>query len=187
VIENFGESGETVDIRSRVINTEPDIKSGLQVSEKDFQNITITNRFKRRVHAFLYKESFKDRNREQTILIRQSEYSGQLQAKSDHKVDPIINIDGFLGSLKNVVKQGGMKFAVTETDPINIPLETDESQAIYKVRVVGPVWGKTTFAMTREEEKKAIDLTWKTTFYDLVWPAISELTGGFADVIKEDS
>jgi|GEM_PF-2871646 len=187
VIENFGESGETVDIRSRVINTEPDIKSGLQVSEKDFQNITITNRFKRRAHAFLYKESFKDRNREQTILIRQSEYSGQLQAKSDHKVDPIINIDGFLGSLKNVVKQGGMKFAVTETDPINIPLETDESQAIYKVRVVGPVWGKTTFAMTREEEKKAIDLTWKTTFYDLVWPAISELTGGFADVIKEDS
>ncbi|UJP65909.1 hypothetical protein [Mongoliitalea daihaiensis] len=187
VIEKLGESGETVDIRARVINTEPDIKSGLQVSDKDFQSITITNRFRRRAHAFLYKESFKDRDRKQTILIRQSEYSGQLQAKSDHKVDPIINIDGFLGSLKNVVKQGGMKFAVMETDPINIPLETDESQAIYKVRVVGPVWGKTTFAMTREEEKKAIDLTWKTTFYDLVWPAISELTGGFADVIKEDS
>jgi hypothetical protein len=186
VIEKLGEPGETIDIRARVINTDPDYKSGIQVYDKDFQHIVISNRYKRRAHAFLYKESFKDRDRKETVLIRQSEYSGQLQAKSDHDVDPTLNIDGFFSSLSNVVKQGGMKFAMVETDPINIPLESNESQAVFKVRVVGPVWGKATFAMTRAEERKAIDLTWKTAFYDLVWPAVSELTGGFADVIGED-
>lgn len=185
VIEKLSEPEETIDIRARVINTDPDYKSGIQVYDKDFQHIVISNRFKRRAHAFLYKESFKDRDRKETVLIRQSEYSGQLQAKSDHDVAPTLNIDGFFSSLSNVVKQGGMKFAMVETDPINIPLESNESQALFKVRVVGPVWGKATFAMTRAEERKAIDLTWKTAFYDLVWPAVSELTGGFADVIGE--
>jgi len=178
--EKLTKEGEVIDIRARVINVDASVKSGLQVFEYDFQNIKVRNNYRRRAHAFLYKQSFRDRDRKETVLLKNSDYNGSLKAKKDMEVGQVSVLDGVLGTVRNVVTLQGSKYFESFSDLLHTPLEPNESQAVYNVRVVGP--GKSSvFAMTDAEEEKVFELNLEVAILDVVLPGIAQAVGLLAE------
>ncbi|WP_194973453.1 hypothetical protein [Aquiflexum lacus] len=183
-LEKIYEDGEIVDIRARVINVDASVKSGIQVFEHDIQNIKVRNNYKRRTHAFLYKQSFKDREKKETVLIKNSEFNGGLKAQTELPVAAVSSLDGVLGSARNVVMLNGGKYFELISDPMPTPLETNEIQAVYTVRVVGPGGTPSAFSMTDAEEEKVYKLTLEYTLLDIILPGIAQAIG-IVNEIKE--
>lgn len=176
-LEKIHENGEVVDIRARVINVDAAVKSGIQVFEHDIQNIKVRNNYKRRTHAFIYKQSFKDRDKKETVLIKNSEFNGALKAQTELPVAAVSSLDGVLGTARNVIMLNGAKYFELISDPISTPLETNEMQAVYNVRVVGPGGTPSPFTMTEAEEKKVYELNIEIALLDLILPGIAQAIG----------
>ncbi|WP_293015145.1 hypothetical protein [Mongoliibacter sp.] len=177
--EELGPDREEIDIRARQINVSPTgVKSGIQIYDIDFQNIELKNRFRRRTHAFLFKTAFKDKDGNETVLI--PSIGGSEKAKSDFSVVPTNAIQSFLGVLSDWAAGSGMEFAETVSDPVNIPLEENESEATYKVRIIGAGtldYPNANSKMTNDENKKWNRLMIETFALDFLLPAMSAVIG----------
>jgi hypothetical protein len=145
-----------------------DIKSGIQVSEDGFNKAVITNWYRRRAHAFLYKMSYKDMNSVQHTV------KERVHGKADKEmaVDPASAATGVLSEIgKNIEGKSMETFKVT-SGPLEIELKDNESEALYNLRVVGP--GRTeVFGLTSQELDKLLQLQIETFLLDFVVPSIS--------------
>ena len=80
-------------------------------------------------------------------------------------------IRDFKGVLQDWAAGKGAEFAATTTDPIQIPLEDNEQQANFKVRIVGP--GKpVSAAMTSAERERWLNVSLKTALFDFLMPVV---------------
>lgn len=161
-----------IDIRSKVADIQVDandIKSGLQVSDDGLSKFKITNNYRRRAYAFLYKMSYKDMTGSPHDIKNKIETS--TKADKDMQVDPVSAINGFFSEIgKNIEGKGLESFSVT-SGPFPLELEDNESEAIYKLRVVGPGnMGKP--GLTDAEKSKLTRLEMETFLYDLIIPAV---------------
>lgn len=165
-----------IDIRGKVADIQVDnndIKSGLQISNDGLSKFKITNNYRRRAHAFLYKMSYKDMNGLPTQL--KNLITKSTQAEMNMSVDPVSGITGFLSEIgKNIEGKGLESFSVT-SGPFPLELQDNESEALYKVRVVGP-GGPSKLTLTADEEKKEALLEMETFLFDLVIPAVGLAT-----------
>lgn len=155
-----------------------DIRSGLQLTDIDFQNMTITNTYRRRAHAFIYKTAYKDLDGNEHII--DDEISGGDQAFKEVPIKPASGIRGFISTLDKYAQGKAMDFAETVTDPITLPLENDYEECTYEVRIVGPyasVEGANETAFTNAESDKLLQLSIETFALDILLPAILDLNG----------
>lgn len=169
---------DTIDIPTTQLDVNgADIRSGLQLADVDFEHFTITNNYRRRAHAYIYKTAFKDKEGNETVL--KSEIARGTAADKDTEISPTGAIREFLGVVADWAAGKGADFAATTTDPIELRLEENESEATFKVRIVGPGPGNINDfqTMTKAEESKYTRLTLETFAIDFFLPLILDLGG----------
>ncbi len=174
---------DPIDIQAKQIDVNPNgFRSGIQVYELDHQNIQIRNQFRRRAHAFAYKTAYKDKDGVETVI--KPRVGGNDTAEKDEAVSPTGAITSFTGTLKDWALGKGPEFAMTETAPIPLPIKDNESEATYKVRVVGPGTGNLGgLNLTSAERDKLNQLMLETFAMDFFLPFIFDVMG-LADVFS---
>lgn len=172
----------TAIIKTGVIQRKPaditvdanDIRSGLQLAENGLNSFTITNTFRRRSQAFIYKMKYKDLNGE-SHTVNYNVY-GSITSISDLKISPTGAIRDFKGVMQDWAAGKGMEFAATANGPVEIPLEDNELEADFKVRVVGP--GKPVLeALTSYEKERLFNISLQTLTFDYLLPVMLDAVG----------
>ena len=155
-----------------------DIRSGLQLAEDGLDHFTITNTFRRRAYAFVYKTSYTDLDG-MTHSVN-SDITGDVAPISETKISPTTAIRGWAGTMQSWMasymagKQ--LEFASTTTDPIDIPLEDNELLAKFRVRIVGP--GMPSYiTMTSKENERWKNLALQTVLFDYMMPILLDAMG----------
>ncbi|MCS4435751.1 hypothetical protein [Aquiflexum gelatinilyticum] len=168
---------DTIDIRAKQIQVDPNgFKSGIQVYELDHQNVQIRNQYRRRAHAFAYKTAFKDKDGVETVI--KDRIGGTDTSEKDIPVSPTGAITSFTGTLRDWALGKGPEFAMTENGPVNLPIKDNESEATYKVRIVGPGAGNLGgLSLTSAERDKLNRLVLETFAMDFFLPFIFDVIG----------
>lgn len=168
---------DSIDINAKQIQVDPNgFRSGIQVYELDHQNIQIRNNFRRRAHAFAYKTAYKNQEGVETIV--KQRVGGNDVAETDVAVSPTGAITSFTGTLKDWALGKGPEFAMTENGPIPLPIKDSESEATYKIRVVGPGVGNLAgLSLTSAERDKLNRLMLETFAMDFFLPFIFDVMG----------
>ncbi len=148
-----------------------DIKSGIQIMEDGLSNFSVVNNYRRRAHAFLYKMHYTDINDNQkTVLDRIQKMSSP---NKDFPVNPTSGRTSAMGEIGKLIENSAGEFFSVKSGPIPIPLEENEKEAVYKLRIVGP--GNTYFneMKTEIEAKKMLRLDAETFLLDFFIPFVS--------------
>ena len=146
-----------------------DIRSGLQLAEDGLGKFSVTNYYRRRAHAFVYKMSFKDKNGD-THNVKDRIEKG---TKSDKNfiVDPTAGVTSVLGEVGKWIEDTDGESAAKKGDPVALDLADNETEAKYKVRIVGP--GLPYAEITEVEDSKLFRLQMETFALDVVIPAMT--------------
>lgn len=166
---------DTMDIRStsKIDVNKVDIRSGLQLNDIDFQNITITNTYRRRAHAFIYKTSCTTEGGVVTPN-NSSEPVGEVP------INPVSGVRGFVSTVDTWGQGKAMDFVETVSEPIKLPLEEGFDECTYDVCVIGPAsfnaFGGSS-KLTPKEADKLLKLTTEMFALDILLPAILDLGG----------
>ena len=146
-----------------------DIRSGLQLAEDGLSKFSVTNYYRRRGHAFVYKMSFKDQNGDSHKVKDRIEKS--TKSEQDFIVDPTAGVTSVLGEVGKKIEGTDIESAAKKSDPVALDLADNETEAEYKVRIVGPGFSYT--EITEVENSKLFRLEMETFALDVVIPAIS--------------
>ncbi|WP_113923382.1 hypothetical protein [Cognataquiflexum aquatile] len=168
---------DTIDIRAKQIQVDPNgFKSGIQVYELDHQNVQIRNQYRRRAYAFAYKTAYKNKDGVETVI--KERIGGTDTSEKDIPVSPTGAITSFTGTLRDWAAGKGAEFAMTENGPVNLPIKESESEATYKVRIVGPGAGNLGgLSLTSAERDKLNRLVLETFALDFFLPLIFDVIG----------
>jgi hypothetical protein len=168
---------DTIDIRAKQIQVDPNgFRSGIQVYELDHQNVQIRNQYRRRAHAFAYKTAYKNKDGVETVI--KERIGGTDTSEKDIPVSPTGAITSFTGTLRDWAAGKGAEFAMTENGPVNLPIKESESEATYKVRIVGPGAGNLGgLSLTSAERDKLNRLVLETLALDFFLPLIFDVIG----------
>jgi hypothetical protein len=167
---------DPIDIREKASDIQvdaKDIKSGLRVSEDGLSKFKIVNSYRRRAHAFLYKMSFKDMSGSSSVVLNKVEKG--TKAGWDKPVDPVSGVTGFLSEVGKAIESKGMESIEMVSGPHTLELKDNESEALYKLRVIGP-GGIPKFDLTDTESSTLTRLEIETFLFDLVIPAVGIIT-----------
>lgn len=151
-----------------------DIRSGLQVAEDGLGKFSVANYYRRRGHAFVYKMSFKDKDG-MSYDIKDKIEKGTKSDK-DFIVDPIAGVTSVLGEVGKWIEateDTKSDSFVKKGDPVALDLADNETEAEYKVRIVGP--GLSDTEITEVEGSRLITLEMETFALDVVIPGMSIL------------
>lgn len=161
-----------VDIYARQnIDVEDDMmKSSIEIEKKDDEHIDIHNYYYRRAYAFIYKTAFKDQNNNETVIHTNIDYNDA--ADKDIKV---------LKAKYNEQQAGGSyatgyKCNKATTGPVELLLASNEKEATYKIRVLGP-GAATNSTLTEAEKAKLEELYYEYLAYDQIAPYLLDVTG----------
>lgn len=157
-----------------------DIKSGLQIVEDGLSQFSIMNTYRRRAHAFLYKMSYKDANDVPQNHLVLSNIQKTTTADKDFIVDPAGGVTSFIGTVGAWIEGKGMDFFVVKSGPTELALNDNESEATYKLRVIGPA-ATVQNGLTDKEQAKLLRLAVETFAIDLVFPVFMEAVGNKDD------
>lgn len=153
-----------------------DVRSGIQVSPLDgeLSKIKITNRYRRRAYAFVYKTGYKvqtPQGLKYEEIISPKIPESQV-ADMDLLINPASGMTSVTGSLIKSAQGKGIDFAVVDNGPLTLELKDTEEEAIYKVRVVGAGNRKGSTSMTKAEADKVKRLILETFALDFLMPGI---------------
>ncbi|MBO9657284.1 MAG: hypothetical protein J7527_00500, partial [Chitinophagaceae bacterium] len=149
-----------------------DIKSGLQVLEDGLSKLSINNKFRRRAYAYLYKMSYKDLDGNFKPVL-----SSITQGSSPDNSFPVAAVSGVtsvLGEIGKYIEDNAIQSFVAKTGPLDLSLNENESEARYKLRIVGPGFGNA--FMTTLEQMKQEDLIAETLAMDVAIPFMALIT-----------
>lgn len=151
-----------------------DIRSGLQLAEAGLNKFNITNTIRRRAQAFVYKMKYKDLNGISHTV--NQNISGSVTSIASIKLSPTLAIREYKGVIQDWAAGKGLEFAATESGPIDIPFEENESEADFKVRVIGP--GLPVMkALTSDEKERLLNLSLQTLTFDYLLPFMLDMVG----------
>lgn len=176
--------GHKVAVRNADITvTTSDVKSGIQVFSDALSKVKMTNYYRRRAHAFFYKMKFKDlAGIEKGVL---SEINETTASDKDESVSPTSAINSFTGVLGNWIENRNsgevLDFAAKQAGPYDFPLQDNESEATYKVRVVGPGAWPTSVKLTNAEKSKLFRLEVETFAMDFLIPVTASFISSKVD------
>lgn len=158
-----------------------DIRSGLQIFEDGLSKFSVMNSYRRRAHAFIYKVAAK--NRQGNEIFSKSINSNSI-ADKDTVIDPVAGITSFTGVVGAWIEDKDMDFAAVKSGPVELLLEDNESEATYKLRIVGAGAPGTNAAVSDQEISKLSRLEIETFAIDFLFPVVMELVGSKDDIKK---
>ncbi|MFN3996389.1 hypothetical protein [Algoriphagus sp.] len=185
VMEKLVPKPNVIDIRAKVSNIsvdEGDFKSGLQIFEDGLGQFSVNNHYRRRAHAFLYKMSYKDmRDKSHQIL---AAIGPTVKADKDFAISPRAAATSFIGVLGTAIEGKQGDFAEVKSGPIKLDLLDVESEATYKIHIVGP--GRPLpVPVTSAEISKLNRLIVETYVIDYFFPLIMEIYGYKDDLLDQ--
>jgi hypothetical protein len=146
-----------------------DIKSYLQILQDGDESVNISHTNYRRTHAFIYKTAYKDLQGNETVINSTINYDDA--ADKDIKVKKVTYKTNAQDMLS--VAQG---YKGATTGPISLPLSANESEATYKIRILGP--GKTaSLPLTNAETSKLDELYYEYLAFDILAPIYLDALG----------
>jgi|GEM_PF-4650317 len=151
-----------------------DIRSGMQLAENGFNSFTITNNIRRRAYAFVYKMNYKDLSGTSHTI--NSDISGGVTSMANLKISPTSAVRDYKGVMQDWAAGKGMDFAATANGPTEIPLEDNESEANFKVRIVGP-GTPVSASMTTYERERWWNVSLQTALFDYLMPMVLDAIG----------
>lgn len=156
-----------------------EIKSQMSIQLIDDQNVRINNVGERRGHAFIYKTRYRTKTTRVELL---SEISGSTAARKDLRVLPASNVKEVVGEYATTVN-----YTSGSSDAINLPLESGEVEATFKIRVVG-VGEETSLSLTNAEEDKIEEMYSEIFALDLLMPLMLQAEGqkGFSHDFNDE-
>lgn len=160
-----------------------DFLSGIQIFEDGIGQLSFHNNYRRRAHAFLYKMKYKDLNGNPHNVLSSIE-SGTAATK-DLSVDAAAANTSITGQLGTMIEGNADEFFMKKSGPVALDLGENESEATYKVRVVGPGVPYSKQPTTTAEIKKQNRLEVETFAIDFVFPLIMEVYGWKDDLAKK--
>ncbi len=159
------------------------IKSGLQIQSNDLSKLSFDNKYRRRAHAFLYKVKSKDESNgpAQEFPLESNSFTSL-----DTIVDPSGGFTSFSGVLGAWIEGKVNEFAVMSSGPVSIYLDDKESEAEYRLRIVGPGLPGTNNTITQQEILKLTQLEIETLALDFLLPVMLEVVGNKDDLALID-
>lgn len=161
-----------------------DIRSGLQVFQTGLNEFTVANTARRRVHGYLYKNSFTDQDDTEHDL---NPYPG-LSSKEPEQEVLISMVNGVTGISSTIyeylIGETEKSFRVT-TDPICIPLTDAEKKLDWSLRIFGVGTG-TPGNKNSKEISRIVKLQMTTLTLDFVVPLIADAIAVKGFVSKAD-
>jgi len=146
-------------------------RSGVQLSDSGLNLFRVIHSSRRRAHGFLYKMSYigHDKNR-YTIL---DKIDDQAHPEQEIEIPQVEGIKDLAGTLVSLLV-GTIGEAVTkDSDDISLPLNSNQTQANYEFRVIGPGIGAHS-DLNSIEKKKRTRLFAETVALDFVLPMIAD-------------
>jgi hypothetical protein len=187
VMEKLVPDPVVIDIRanakvSDISVDEGDFKSGLQIFEDGLGQFSVKNQYRRRAHAFLYKMSYKDmQDKSHQIL---SSIGPTTDSDKDFAISPTAGATSVAGVLGSAIEGKQSDFAEVKSGPIKLDLLEMESEATYKIHIVGP--GRPlSEPVTSAEISKLNRLIVETYVIDYFFPLIMEIYGYKDDLLKQ--
>lgn len=186
VMEKLVPEPEVIDIRSnakvsQIALDEGDVKSGLNLFEDGLGQFSLNNKYRRRAHAFLYKMSYKDLEDKSFEIL--SDINSGTTADKDLAISPTAGATSFTGVLGSEVEGKSSEVFLMKSGPIKLDLLENESEATYKLHVVGPGISHPQ-PVTTAEIAKLTRLEIETFAIDFLFPLIME-TFGNKDFLKK--
>ncbi len=141
VMEKLVPEPVVIDIRagakaSDISVDEADFKSGLQIFEDELGQFSVNNKYRRRGHAFLYKMSYKDMEDKSHEIL--SDINSGTPSDKDFAISPTAGATSFNGVLGSEIEGKSNEVFLIKSGPIKLDLLENESEATYKLHVVGP-------------------------------------------------
>ena len=173
-----------LDIRSRIQeNTRlsdisvdgSDVKSGIQVFEKELGKIAISNYYRRRAHAFFYK--MKTKKTDGSEVEHLSNIGKGTGSETDVPVSATTGFTTATGVIGGAIDGNIQNADVVTTDPIPFSLADGEDEKTYRVRVVGAGGVNPSLSMTDQEQIKQIRLSMETFVLDFFLPIGMQMVG----------
>lgn len=184
LMEKIAPEPNVLDIRSRLAENgrisdisvdESDIKSGIQVFEKELGKIAVSNYYRRRAHAFFYK--MKTKKSDGTEIEHLSSISKGTGSELDFPVSATTGFTTATGAIGGAIDGNIQKADVATTDPVSLSLADDEDEKTYQVRVVGAGGVNHSIPMTDLEQIKQIRLSMETFVLDFFLPIGMQMVG----------
>ncbi|WP_439473792.1 hypothetical protein [Algoriphagus formosus] len=169
---NFPNARINEDTKASDLLVDGDIKSGLQVYQTGLSQFEVANTFRRRVTGFLYKTKVIDESGESKVLNEFPGLSNQKEAELKIEIPVVTGITSFSGTVYEYLLGNTEKSFRVQTDPIDIPLNLDEKQAIWQLRTIG--MGKGGSNMNQAEISERTKLVMLTFTLDFVVPLIAD-------------
>ncbi|WP_100628725.1 hypothetical protein [Algoriphagus formosus] len=169
---NFPNARINEDTKASDLLVDGDIKSGLQVYQTGLSQFEVANTFRRRVTGFLYKTKVIDESGESKVLNEFPGLNNQKEAELKIEIPVVTGITSFSGTVYEYLLGNTEKSFRVQTDPIDIPLNLDEKQAIWQLRTIG--MGKGGSNMNQAEISERTKLVMLTFTLDFVVPLIAD-------------
>ncbi|UZD22869.1 hypothetical protein PBT90_05485 [Algoriphagus halophytocola] len=173
-----------LDIRSKIAEQarvsdiaidESDIKSGIQVFEKELGKIAISNYYRRRAHAFFYK--MKTKKTDGSVVEHLSNIGKGTGSELDFPVNATTGYTTATGAMGAAIEGSVEAGDVVTTDPKSLSLADNEDEKTYKVRVVGAGGVNNSIQLTDQEQIKQIRLSMETFVLDFFLPIGMQMVG----------
>ena len=152
-----------------------DVRSGLRLHPEGL-GLSITNSYRRRATAFAYKMKHKLEGKDHYTPVLNS-----IGKDTDHdfaiSVAPVAGVVSVVGEIWKQVRGTGLQSFAATSGPLNFTLNDNETEAIFKVRVIGPGMGDVN-EFTNKELPEYYALFGVTLAVDFVGPVIGTVLGG---------
>ncbi len=189
-IKELEDEKETLNPYARITADGSDIRSGIQLREDNSFSFSFINSYRRRAHAFVYKDNITYEDGSTSRLINNY---GKENPTADYnkKIPSPTAIREVAGVIADWANGTGLGFARTEAGPITLEDAADnEKEIIYKSRVIGTSIGAIPrTSMTTAEKEKLDELIMETFTYELTLPIFLDIIGhyGIIDNIDESN
>ncbi len=169
---NFPNARINEETKASDLLVDGEIKSGLQVFQTGLSQFQVANTFRRRATGFLYKTKIINESGETQNI---NEFPGLSNQKSPDKtieLPLVTGITSFSGTVYEYLLGNTEKSFRVESEPIEIPLELNEKQAIWQLRAIGMGKGGQNMNQTEIDERTKLALL--TFTLDFVVPLIAD-------------
>lgn len=157
-----------------------DVRSGLQVTSETLSQFSVIHTYRRRAHGFLYKKSYKDLNGNLTN-IPNYDANGE-----DFAVDPVSAVSSLTGEAGKIIEGTLNESASSTFGPYPMELASNETEATYVLRIIGPGFGGTgRETKTKAETDRLTQLQLETFALDFFLPVIMEIAGNKEAINKK--
>jgi len=174
-VDKLVNNKEIIDVGKGVI-VDSQEKSGIRVVNKGRDAIAFQSRTRRRSHAFIYKRKHLDKD---ALFFEEDIENVTIgSATKEAEIETTNGFTSTLGTVWDWSTGKGLELFIKDSPPVSLPLEANEEEAYYDVRMVGAYdTDDITYPgkFNLSELNKIEDLNFDTALFDVILPVFGTL------------